>query len=81
VLSLVGTTWYSISDENGLIGFFGFGVPMFVAGFGTAALWSDKKPLQKTLGWTSTVIGLACGVWERVKHEDWDEYDDQPEKP
>ncbi len=24
---------------------------------------------------------LQALVWERVKHEDWDEYDDLPEKP
>jgi hypothetical protein len=24
---------------------------------------------------------LEALAWERVKHEDWDEYDDLPEKP
>jgi hypothetical protein len=24
---------------------------------------------------------LQALAWERVKHEDWDEYDDPPEKP
>lgn len=24
---------------------------------------------------------LQALAWERVKHEDWDEYDDRPEKP
>ena len=62
VLTLIGTTWFSVSDGNGLIGFFGFGIPMIVAGLGTAALWSDQKPLQKTLGLASTLVGLVCGV-------------------
>jgi hypothetical protein len=29
--------------------------------------------------WTSEE--LQALAWERVKHEDWDEYDDLPEKP
>ena len=62
VLTLIGTTWFTVSDTNGLIGFFGFGIPMIVSGVGTAALWSDRKPLQKTFGWASTVVGLVCGV-------------------
>jgi hypothetical protein len=62
VLTLIGTTWFAVSDNNGLIGFFGFGIPMIVAAQGTAALWSDQKPLQKTLGWASTLVGLVCGV-------------------
>lgn len=32
VVTLVGTTWFAISDLNGVIGFFGFGIPMILAG-------------------------------------------------
>lgn len=62
VLTLVGNFCSNISDENALIGFFGFGVPLILTGLGTSALWSDKEPLLKTFGWTSTVMGFACGV-------------------
>ena len=62
VLSLIGATWFGVSGRSGLVGFFGFGIPMIITGLGASALWSDEKPLQKTLGWTSTVVGLTCGV-------------------
>ena len=62
VVTLIGTTWFGVSDRNGLIGFFGFGIPMMASGAGTDALWSDEKPLQKMLGWTSAVFGLVCSV-------------------
>jgi hypothetical protein len=62
VLTLIGATWLGVESRNGAIGFFGFGIPMIVADLGTAALWSGEKSLQKTLGWSSTVTGLVCGV-------------------
>lgn len=62
VLTLIGATWYGISDTNGVIGFFGFGIPMMAAGLGTAGLWSEKAHLEKTLGWASTMLALTCGV-------------------
>jgi hypothetical protein len=62
VLTLIGATWLGVEGRNGAIGFFGFGIPMIVADLGTAALWSGEKSLQKTLGWSSTVTGLVCGV-------------------
>ena len=77
VLTLVGTTWFSISDENGLIGFFGFGVPMVAAGLGSATLWMDQKPLLKILGWMSTIIGLVCGVSLLVLVAGWVLSDDK----
>jgi hypothetical protein len=62
VVALIGATWFGLPRDNGLIGFFGFGIPMVVAGLGTAALWSGHKPLEKTLGWASALVGLVCGV-------------------
>ena len=45
-----------------------------------AALYERLKALQyDDSPWTREE--LEALAWERVKHEDWDEYDDLPEKP
>lgn len=62
LLCLVGNAWYGVDGEKAFIGFFGFGIPMIAAGVGAAALWLESKKLQRTLGWSSTVFGLVCGV-------------------
>ncbi len=38
-----------------------------------------KEPVSDDSPWTREE--LQALAWERVKHEDWDEYDNLPEKP
>lgn len=81
VSSLIGNVWFKVADANSVIGFFGFGIPMIVAGLGTAALWSEKKPLQKTLAVVSTFIGLTCGLCLFILVAGWVFADNSAEQP
>ena len=57
--TLVRNAWFSLPNENAVIGFFGFGVPMAAIGVGTAFLWHGYENLLKLLGWAATMIAIA----------------------
>lgn len=61
-VGMVRVAWDADAKVNGFIAFFGFGVPMILAGAGTQALWSDSRHLIQRLGWTCTVAGLVWAV-------------------
>jgi hypothetical protein len=62
LLTVLGTIWFTVSDDNALIGFWGFGIPMVLTGIATAWLWDDKTTPLRILGWTSTMAGVVCGA-------------------
>jgi hypothetical protein len=57
-LGMAKVAWDANSKANGFIVFFGFGIPMLLAGAGTFALWSDSKLMVQRFGWACTVAGL-----------------------
>lgn len=62
VLSMIGGTWYGLSNDRALIGFFGFGVPLLFTAGATISLWTKEKLLYKFFAWVSTILGGVCGV-------------------
>jgi len=81
VFTLIITTWFGFPAWNGLAGFFGFGIPMVLAAFGAVVLSDDNAQLQKWLGWTSTTVGLACGVTLLILVAGWVMSDNRPNQP
>jgi hypothetical protein len=62
LISMVRSAWFGLPGERGLIGFFGFGVPLIVSGLGTAILWYQDEQLREVFGWTSTINGCIHGL-------------------
>jgi hypothetical protein len=62
VATLILNAWFAFPTDRALLGFFGFGLPMFAAGGATAALWDGRKALQTFLGWAGTTTAIVCGV-------------------
>lgn len=59
-LGLTNHSWNPDSKVNGFAVFFGFGIPLCLAGFGSVALSSNDKELLAIFGWVYVVIGL---IW------------------
>jgi hypothetical protein len=62
LLTMIGCTWFRVSDENALVGFFGFGIPMALAAVGTAFLWAEEQFPLSVLGWAGSVVAVIFGV-------------------
>lgn len=60
--SMVRSAWFGLPSERGVMGFFGFGIPLILSGLGTAGLWLQDEPLRDVLGWSSTVNGCIHGL-------------------
>jgi hypothetical protein len=57
---MVRLAWLPRTDFNPFLAFFGFGIPMVVAGGATGGIWQKEPRLLKCLGWVCTVMGL---IW------------------
>ena len=59
-LGMARVAWDNSTGVNGVVAFFGFGLPTMLAGAGTLNLWEGYvKPLQR-FGWMCTMASL---IW------------------
>ncbi len=62
VATLIFKAWFSMDFDKGVIGFFGFGIPMAGAALITSGLWGDSGALLKILGWSGGIATLICAA-------------------
>lgn len=60
--ALIGSAWFDLPDKGVVWGFFGFGIPMLIAGSATKHMWHDNTKLLNVYGWTSSLLGTVFGI-------------------